>query len=190
MTALLARRRELRARIARRRAAEPPRRRRRWLLLLLLLLLLLIPPCEEPPAPLAASAPAPPEVAAAFGEPAPPPAPPPPRIARRDRPAFEVNAPEPLPWLAAFRLQVAARSPRLAECFVGAARPGALKWTVGVEPRAGLVSDATLEPTLASDAITPAQRACVLDVLAAPAYELDAGAAPATPARVAMVIEF
>jgi hypothetical protein len=112
------------------------------------------------------------------------------RVAPRDRPAFAGPAPDPLPWLAAFRLQVAARSPRLAECFVGAPRPGALKWSAAVEPRAGRVSDPSLEPTLSTEALTPTQRACALAVLSDPAYRLDAGSGPSTPSRVSLVIEF
>ena len=188
---LAARRAALRAKIARRRPApraddrEP---RRRWLLLLLLLLLLFLLPCEPPPAPQAAApCPAPPVAAAA---PTTAPAPAPAKVAKKKRPRFPSPAPEPLPWLAAFRLQVAARSPRLAECFTGADRPGALKWTTAVEPRDGRVSDHTFEPTLASGDLTSAQRACVVAVLSEPTYRLDAGTAPSTPPRVAMVIEF
>ena len=33
---------------------------------------------------------------------------------------FVVQPPEPLSWIGSFRMQVAARSPRLAECFEGA----------------------------------------------------------------------
>jgi hypothetical protein len=189
--ALEARRQALRAKIARsRRSAATDKRERplRWPLLLLLLLLLLLvctrapPPPEAPPAPLAAPAAATPS----------PPAPPLPtgRVARKDRPRFESAAPEPLPWLAAFRLQVAARSPRLAECFAGASRPGALKWTAAVEPRHGRVSDHAVEPTLSSDELTATQRACVLAVLTEPPYRLEAETSPSTPSRVGMVIEF
>lgn len=187
------RRQELRAAIARRRRAVadgPRRRRRRWLLLLpLLLLLLLLRPCDaEPPPPGIAGPPAPEAVAPAAGPPAA--EPPVQRVPRRGRPPFQSAAPEPLPWLASFRLQVAARSTRLAACFVGVDRPGALKWTVAVEPRTGRVSDPTLEPTLSAETLTPAQRACALAVLSEPTYRLDAGEAPSTPSRVGMVIEF
>lgn len=208
--AIAARRNQLRAEVARRleiargvqvaRRAElarrprspredERRRRRRWLLLLMLLLLLLLSrcPCVPPPVPQGAA----PGVETALPEQiSSPPDPPPAGVKRRDRPRFQVVAPEPLPWLAAFRLQVAARSPRLAECFTGADRPGALKWTAAVEPTHGRVSDPTLEPTLSSIELTQAQRACVLAVLATPAYTLDAGDSPSTPSRIGLVIEF
>ncbi len=207
--ALAARRRALRAELQRRvdaarsaavaRRAKVPkkvspreqeRRRRRWLWLLLLLLLLLLCMrcgCVPPPPPgVAVEVPAAPAPVAAPVAPDPPPA----RIARRARPRFEVTAPQPLPWLDAFRLQVAARSPRLADCFTGISRPGALKWTAGVEPTHGLVSDQVLEPTLSGDDLDTVQRACVFGVLASPPYTLDAGTSPSTPARVGMVIEF
>ena len=163
-------------------------RRRRWQLLLLLLLLLLLV-CVRAPSPPAVPptlSVEPAAVARALPAPEPPVAP----VARKARPRFESKAPEPLPWLASFRLQVAARSPRLAECFAGAARPGALKWTAAVEPRHGHVSDHTVEPTLSSDELTGTQRACVLAVLSAPPYQLEADAPPSTPSRVGMVIEF
>lgn len=169
---------------------DKPRRRRWWLLLLLLLLLLFLKCDPEPPLS-ELELPSVGQPAALMPAP-PPPAPEPPatRVPRRDRAAFAGVVPEQLPWLAAFRLQVAARSPRLAECFLGASRPGALKWTAAVEPQHGRVSDPTLEPTLSSDALTRVQRACVLAALSEPPYQLDAGEAPSTPSRVGMVIEF
>ncbi|MES2639496.1 MAG: hypothetical protein V4850_08420 [Myxococcota bacterium] len=187
--ALLARRQELRAKIARsRRSVATDKRDRplRWPLLLLLLLLLLLVCTRPPPPPEAAPLAAP---AAATPAPAAP-ALPTGRVARRDRPRFESPAPEPLPWLSSFRLQVAARSPRLAECFAGAPRPGALKWTAAVEPLHGRVSQHTVEPTLSSDELSGTQRACVLAVLTEPPYRLEAGKSPSTPSRVGMVIEF
>jgi hypothetical protein len=47
-----------------------------------------------------------------------------------------------------------------------------------------------LEPTLSSDELTHPQRVCVLAALSDPPYRLDAEAAPSTPVRVGMVIEF
>lgn len=211
---LRARREELRAELKRRREAGQHRlqeklrerraaagggatRRRRWWLLLLLLLLLLlallrtcscsqVAPEPELPERVVGSVSAPAE--AAVVEPAPlvqrg-------RITRQDRPEFQSALPEPLPWLAAFRMQVSARSPRLAECFVGAARPGALKWTALVEPAAGRVSEQSLEPTLLSDALTRQQRLCVQGVLAEPPYALETAGERSTPSRVGLVIEF
>lgn len=199
---LRAKRNELRAELKRRRAAvvarRPPKKRsrRRWILLLILLilLLLLLRDCrcnevvEEPPV-VAGDAtlvvPAPLEVVPEAVVPRPVG-----RVARVDRPEFRSEVPGPIPWVASFRLQVAARSPRLAECFVGAHRPGTLKWTAAVEPGAGRVSDMTLEPTLLSDELTRPQRVCVLGVLSDPPYELPDGGERSTPSRVGMVIEF
>jgi len=161
------------------------------LLLLLLLLLLRRCSCAEPPPP-------PPDVATPVIEQVPVPtvaelegqAPLKGRIARRDRPDYASKAPEVLPWLASFRMQVSARSPRLAACFEGVSRPGALKWTAAVEPVQGLVSDQDVEPTLSSDELTRAQRTCVFDVLSDPPYRLETEDPRATPSRVGLVIEF
>lgn len=186
-----------RADIARRRADLQARRGEakgggRWpwqLLSLVLLLLLAWQSCRETPAP----PPAPPcVVGVELVEPgvALPPVPKAPRIGRIDRPEYKNEAPDPLPWLAAFRLQVAARAPRLAQCFVGVERPGALKWTTSVEPASGRVSDHTLEPAFESAPLTTEQRACVLGVLTDPPYRLEIGAERSTPPRVAVAIEF
>jgi hypothetical protein len=195
---LAARRRALRETLDRKRSAlkRPERRRpwRRWVLLALLLLLLMFllrdcrcnePPVEEPVAE---------GVAGEAGLPSEPPPPPPApltgRVDRVDRPEFGTAAPAAIPWLDAFRLQVAARSPRLAECFVGAERPGTLKWSALVEPASGKVSDQTLEPTLLSDALTVEQRDCALAVLSTPAYRLQGNDERSTPSRISMAIEF
>lgn len=191
---LLARRAAARAALERRRAnlKKPKKKRdRRWLWLLLLLLLVLLKDCscdEPPPAPASA-----PEVPAAAGEgsAATPPPEPPPKVRKRSRPGYAPTAPGPLPWLDALRLQVAARGPRLAACFTGASRPGALRWTASVDPGQGLVSDQGLEPVLDTDPLTREQRDCALGVLAEPPYRLiPDGAEPSTPARVGLVVEF
>ena len=187
------RRRAARRELRRRRRAAHPQRRRWWLVLLLLLALLLLRDCSRsvPELPAAAKEPGPsapvqtqptvhPSAPAVHSG----------RVARRERPSFRSETQEPLPWLASFRLQVAARSLRLAECFVGAPRPGTLKWTAAVEPAHGSVSDQTLEPTLLSDALTRQQRGCVFVVLSDPPYQLESGAERSTPTRIGMVIEF
>lgn len=171
---------------------EAAERRRRWatviLMLLLLLLLLLLWPCreEEPPAP----APAPP-VPAATAAPRPPPPVPEARVQvpPSDRPAYAPEDPGGLPWLASLRQQVAARSPRLARCFVGVDQPGRLRWSAAVAPATGQVSDPTIEPTLGADPLSSEQRECVLGVLADPPYRLGADGR-STPTRVGLVIEF
>jgi hypothetical protein len=61
---------------------------------------------------------------------------------------------------------------------------------VSVDADHGVVSDPEIEPTLAGQELSPTQRACVLGVLANPPYRLAADDEPATPARVALVIEF
>ena len=183
-----------RANLRQKQKGEPDRRRRWWPILLALLLLLLLRDCRceddplPPTGPVEAAEPAP--TSGGIAVPAPPP---PPRVSRRPRAAYTPEAPEALPWITALRLQVAARSPRLAACFVGTARPGALKWTAAVDPTVGRVSDQSLEPTLSSDPLSKAQRDCALDVLSTPEYRLEAGtgsAARSTPARVGLVIEF
>ncbi len=167
------------------------RRRKRALLVVLLLVLLALccglPECDPPPPPApaapAAAAPAAPTTATAGG-------PALPGLAPQRRPAAPALAPAPLTWLDAFQLQVSARGPLLAQCFVGAPAPGALRWSALVEPHSGRVSDATVTPTAATVALTGAQRACVLGVLAAPDYRLVPGETRSTPVRVGVVLEF
>lgn len=177
---------------ARRRRLQARRKRaRRWpwaLLALLLLLLFLVRDCRcnAPPAEGPVEAPEAVDPVPVEPEPAPP-------TERMDpilRPTFQSPPPDPLPWLAAFRMQVAARGPRLAACFVGVERPGALKWSALVEPGSGTVSEHTLEPVLQSDALTAEQRACLLQVLSDPAYALDGEGKRATPSRVSIAISF
>ncbi|MCB9761294.1 MAG: hypothetical protein H6739_15740 [Alphaproteobacteria bacterium] len=174
------------------RKAEEKKRRRRWLWLLLLLPLLLLRDCSCNGK---ALGPKDPQRfgpgAAALTPPAPaPPLPRPGRIQRRDRPEYVVDPPPPVPWLTDFRIQVVARSPRLAACFLEAPNPGTLRWSTSVDPTTGAVSEHTLEPTLLSDPLTREQRTCVLAVLSEPRYRLEAEADQATPQRVGMVIEF
>ena len=182
-----------RARTGRGRRVTRPRRWP-WLALRVLLVLLLAalccccgwpepePPPEPEPEPMGVAEPEP-------AEPAPPPPPPAGRVARRDRPDFAPPKPATLPWLSAFQLQVAARSPRLAACFVGVEQPGRLKWSAEIEPRSGAVSDARLEPTLGSAPLSSEQQDCVLAVLADPPSRLEVDDR-ATPSRVAWVVEF
>ena len=113
-----------------------------------------------------------------------------PDLKRMDRPEYESTAPKSPPWIGAFRMQVAARSPRLAECFVGARQPGRLKWTTSVEPASGLVSEHSLVPMLLSDELSRGEYNCVFEVLSDPPYKLVMGDEKATPSRVGLVIEF
>jgi len=112
------------------------------------------------------------------------------RIPPQPRPAYRNPAPPPIPWLADLRLQVAGRSDRLAACFVGAERPGALKWTASVQPEDGRVAEAEVQPMLGGESLTAAQRDCVQQVLAEPPYRLDHDGERSTPPRVSLVIEF
>jgi len=200
---LRAQRAALRAELGRRRAAVRARagargskrtRRRVWIalaiLLLLLLLLLRDCSCAHPagPPPVTVS-PSGPSIDVSIDTPAPIP-PLTGHITTTPRPAMPPERVAPPLWLASLRIQVAARSPRLAECFEGTARPGTLRWSVAVDPEHGVVSDPAVEPTLAGQDLSNAQRRCVLGVLADPPYQLATGDEPATPARVALVIEF
>ena len=94
------------------------------------------------------------------------------------------------PWLAAWRLQVMARSVDLATCFNGVGKPGALRLTTTVTPRSGTLAETTLEPILGAAALTAVQEACVLKVLSAPRYRLGAEPSQDVAARVSLILEF
>jgi hypothetical protein len=188
-------RRELRERVRALRPRDPRRRRRRLLAALavvLLLLLLALRDCR------CDGAPAPPPAAKAGAvvtrTPArlPPPSPPlTGRLERVRRPSFAEPAPGARPWLDDFRLQVAARSPRLSDCFRGSESPGGLRWTCALSATDGSTSDHELEPLRGTVAVSKDQRNCLVRALSSPAYHLRAEAgAPSTPVRVSMVIEF
>jgi hypothetical protein len=93
-------------------------------------------------------------------------------------------------WIDEFRLQVSARSPRLAQCFTGSDRPGALRWTASVNPRSGAASDHELEPVGAGAELRREQRECVVRALSSPPYRLTALQEESLPQRVSLVIEF
>lgn len=108
----------------------------------------------------------------------------------------------PAPWLSALRLQVAARSPRLARCFEGLGEPGALTWTMSLDPASGVASDHAFEPR-SGGALNKKARACLTAVLSAPPFSLGAEGAGvaegvegagvvegAARTRVSLVIEF
>jgi hypothetical protein len=174
------------------------RRRRRIAILvaLLLALLALLSKCEcEGP---------PPPVPQKGGEPVvadvvkPPPQPKKPvhkamtaKVASMPRADFDVNAQKPPAWLEELRLQVAARSPRLAQCFANAEVPGALRWTASVNPGTGEVSDSVLEGNTLSVVITGTQRGCLMNVLHAPPFKLTPeGTGDALTKRVSLLVEF
>lgn len=86
-------------------------------------------------------------------------------------------------------MQVAARSPRLAQCFKGAERPGALRWDVALNPSSGAVSDQFLETVGAVELSAP-QRECVERTLSNPGYHVSALPSEGLPTRVTLMIEF
>jgi len=112
------------------------------------------------------------------------------RIEPRDRASYQGPERGSPGWLDEFRLQVAARSPRLAQCFTGSDRPGTLRWTASVNPRSGAASDHELEPIGASAELRRDQRECVVRALSTPPYKLTAPQGESLPHRASMVIEF
>jgi hypothetical protein len=93
-------------------------------------------------------------------------------------------------WIDEFRLQVSARSPRLAQCFTGSDRPGTLRWTSSVNPQSGAVSDHELEPIGAGADLRREQRECIVRALSSPPYKLTAPQGESLPQRISLVIEF
>ena len=197
-SALPALRRQARARTEELPAVKRRKRRRRvrrTLTVVLLLLLLCLVRCDcQPPLP------APPAVKVEPPEPEPKPKAPPPVRAKRPpirartepqpRGGFEAEARAAPNWLDDFRLQVAARSARLARCFTGAEKPGALRWTTSVNPDSGAVADHEIEPLGPGAELQGEQRQCVVQALANPAYKLAESQKQALPDRISLVIEF
>ena len=208
--ALEAKRKAMREQVAARRRNRPPRkprpprarrsrrkkkkeeeekRRPWWLLLLLLLPLLCCLPLdctEDEPEEVVPE----PEPVGEVEPVEPVPEEPGGRIPSQERPDFGTRPPDAPSWIDSFRMQVAARGPRLAQCFVGAKEPGQFKWTTSVVPETGVVSEHALEPMLNSPDLRRAERLCVLEVLENPPYTLEAADEPSTPSRVGIVIEF
>lgn len=200
-------RRQSREALARNPAVQRARKRRRIRRsagLAVLALLLLFVRCEcEPPAPPAL--PQPPAEAPAK-QPKPKPAakaaPKPPRqgplhgaISQQPRGKYagaDADAPS---WLEEFRIQVAARSPRLSQCFTGSEKPGAIRWTSSVNAKSGTVSEPVLEP-LGLDSngwatmLSKKQRECVVRALSTPTYHLKSAESQALSSRISLVIEF
>lgn len=188
------RRKAARAQLERRRRDAKGRRKRKrrwWLLAIPALLLLLLVDCEDEstsdPPPTSETEPTL-SSAAAVGPVVP--ALPGGQVASISRPDMPIPSPEFVPWLDAFELQVAARSPRLAACFEGASRPGALQWSARVEAATGTVSDHELEPVLDTDALSAGRRACLVEVLSEPPYELAESEPRSVPPRVRLLLEF
>ncbi|MDY7226579.1 hypothetical protein [Hyalangium rubrum] len=112
------------------------------------------------------------------------------RVEPHDRASYQGPERASPDWIDEFRLQVAARSPRLAQCFAGSDRPGSLRWTASVNPRSGAVSDHELEPVGAGAGLRREQHECVVRALSSPPYKLTAPQGEALPQRVSLVIEF
>jgi hypothetical protein len=113
-----------------------------------------------------------------------------PHLGKQQRGTLTVDLSASPPWLEELRLQVAARSPRLADCFRGADKPGALRWTTGVNPENGAVFDPDFE--LIGDTMWQlGQRECITRVLSNPRYRFQHLPPPsATPPRVSLMLEF
>lgn len=105
------------------------------------------------------------------------------------RPTFENPTPAPPDWLVALRIQVSARGPRLARCFEGADRPGALRWSARVDIPRGVVSDHDFEPVLGGADLSKDLRRCLVGVLADPRYHLPPAPEAGQP-RISIVVEF
>lgn len=173
------------------------RRRRLMALMVLLLLALLLMRCECGPAPMISPKPEPaPEVVPEEPEPKPVK-----KAAVKKKPlkattkhqaraGYEETARAGPPWLEDFRLQVAARSQRLAQCFTGSERPGALRWTTAVNPESGAVADHEVEPVGPSAELSLEQRRCLVGVLSDPVYRLTDQQKQGLPSRISLVIEF
>ncbi|OJT22331.1 hypothetical protein BO221_21290 [Archangium sp. Cb G35] len=112
------------------------------------------------------------------------------RMKRQRRGNYQNEAQTSPSWLDDFRIQVAARSPRLAQCFSGTERPGALRWTAAVNAASGSVSDHALEPVGTGGELSGKQRDCVQGVLSSPSYRLKPEQKQDLPGRVSIVIEF
>lgn len=110
-------------------------------------------------------------------------------LAAKPRASWETGAQLGPAWLDEFRMQVSARSPRLAHCFTGSERPGALRWSVALNPETGAVSDQDLEPLGAAEP-NAKQRECLQKALADPKYHIAAADRLSVPSRVTLMIEF
>ncbi len=183
------------------RAERRKRVRRRLTLLALLLLLLLLRRCEcdapgegPPPPDAAVDAAIAPDMGPDAAKPtakkkAPRKKPIRSRIERRERPEFRNPTPPPADWLVALRIQVAARGPRMARCFEGTDRPGALEWRAVVDVERGVVSDHAFEPVLDGAQLSKKLERCLIAVLADPPYSLPPSEEIGRP-RVSIIVEF
>src|SRR5688500_4622794 len=112
------------------------------------------------------------------------------RLEKQKRPGYTLDAREGPGWLDEFRLQVAARSPRLSECFNGSERSGTLRWSVSIDGKSGAVADHDFEPIGGSADLTTEQLVCAANTLSKPPYLLKNAPAEALPNRVSLIVEF
>jgi hypothetical protein len=184
----------------RRRQRHRGRRRLvRGLAVLAILLLLLLERCSCAADPAVgeeagAGAPVTPAPPAPTARPKPPPRALQGKLGRTSRATYEADAAAHHGWLDSFLLQVSARSPRLADCFRGNDKPGALRWTCAVNPHEGTVADHLFEPLGGTVELSGPQRQCLVLALTKPSYRLRRDGEPedlqSTPVRVSVVIEF
>ena len=179
--------------------AKQRRRRMQQLalvLLVILLLLLLRLDCTDVPSTASVSQPAAVEIEPKAAELPKKPLPRKPQlklvgqIKASDRASMALESLEPPPWLPQFRLQVAARSPRLASCFDGAERSGALRWSALVHARAGRVTESVVEPVFRGVNLEEAQLDCLVKGLSELPYVLDEPDPQAAARRVSLIFEF
>lgn len=112
------------------------------------------------------------------------------KMQTQPRNKFAGAAQAPAAWLDDFRLQVAARSPRLAQCFTGTDKPGALRWTAALNADSGAVSDHQIEPIAPSGELKREQYDCLTRILSDPRYKLKPAVSEVLPDTIALVIEF
>lgn len=180
------------------RAARARRRRNRIAVMVLLAAALgLLIRCECAASRIRADAVEPAAEAPAPPEPKPPQVkakPPTPKLVAKVEPTlrggYTEGARTPPSWIEEYRLQVAARSPRLAACFTGVERPGSLRWTASVNPSSGVVSDHELASIGGGAELAKAERECLIKGLSEPPYRLRQDAADALPVRMTLAIEF
>lgn len=168
------------------------RRRNLLIALLIALLLLLLSRCECDEAPEYGPPSNEPATVVYTPEPAAPPAfkPGRGRTKTKKRPKVEVTPPPPPPWLDQFRLQVAARAPRLATCLNGADRPGALKLSGLVHAKSGRVTAAKVEPAFRGSTLSQRQLDCLVQKLVEQPYNLKDDDPEAAARRVSLIFEF
>ena len=112
------------------------------------------------------------------------------RTQKTKRPALKVEPPPPPPWLDQFRLQVAARSPRLATCLNGNERPGAMRLSGLVHAKSGRVTAAVVEPVFRGSSLSERQLECLVKELTTQSYRLDEPNPSAAARRVSLIFEF